>query len=243
MAQRSTRTQPVILIAETRPTVAAGLKVFLADVPGTQPVAIMAGFDHVVDYAEQHEIALIIVGNGMCEATPLSEFRRLRRKNPLWRLVLLADVADRDTIMAGLSAGANGIIPTSVERHELHLAITRILAGSTYVPNTSAALAQQQHMWPSRVAASRSQPSLTPRQFEVLGVLAQGNSNKQIARILAISDSTVSMHLNAAFHALGVHDRTSAALAFRNMGCSDHKAGFDWSGERNQPIFKRHMLA
>ena len=76
----------------------------------------MAGFDHVVDYAEQHEIGLIIVGEGMNWATPLSEFRRLRQRNPSWRLVLLADVADPDTIMAGLSAGASGVIPTSIER-------------------------------------------------------------------------------------------------------------------------------
>lgn len=241
MAQRSIQTPPVILIAETQPMAAAGFKAFLADIPDMQPVAIMAGFDHVVDYAEQHEIALIIVGNGMGGATPLSEFRRLRHKNPLWRLALLVDLADQDTILAGLSAGASGIIPTSIEEHELHSAITRILAGSIHIPNTKALPEQHHLVWPSRVAASSSKPSLTPRQFEVLGVLAQGNSNKQIAHILAISESTVSMHLNAAFHALGVHDRTSAALAYRNMDCPDHEARHDWPRQRSQSRFGRHL--
>ena len=225
MAQCSTRTPLVLLIAETRPTVAAGLRVFLANIPGTQPVAIMTGFDHVVDYAEHHEIGLIVVGQGANWATPLSEFRRLRQKNPMWRLVLLADVSDRDTIMAALSAGASGIIPTSVEEHELHSAITRILAGTIYIPNMKPSVEQQDSAWPSRGAAS--QPLLTRRQIEVLGVLAQGCSNKQIAQILSISDSTVSMHLNAAFQALGVHNRTSAVMAYGNMVRSGHEARYD----------------
>ena len=243
MAQRSTRTPDVLLIAETRPTVAAGLKLFLADIPDSQPVAVMSGYDHVVDYAERHDIKLIIVGQGMNCATPLSEFRRLRQRNPSWRLVMLADLADRDTIKAGLSAGASGIIPTSVEKHELQSAITRILAGNIYFPNTTTLLEQQHRAWPSGVASSQPQPSLTPRQFEVLGVLAQGNSNKQIAQILEISDSTVSMHLNAAFRALHVRDRTSAAMAFRNMNFPDQEARFDCSSNTAPSRSGHHMLS
>jgi DNA-binding NarL/FixJ family response regulator len=241
MAQCPTRSPLVLLIAEARPTVAAGLRVFLADIPGTQPVAIMTGFDQVVDYAENHEIGLIIVGQGTNWATPLSEFRRLRQKNPTWRLVLLADVSDRDTIMAALSAGASGIIPTSVEEHELHSAITRILAGTIYIPNMKPSVEQQDSAWPSRGAASQPQPLLTERQLEVLGVLAQGCSNKQIARILSISESTVSMHLNAAFQALGVHNRTSAAMAYGNMVREDHEARYDRSTKRNQSRSEKHM--
>ena len=227
MARRSTRTTPVILIAETRPTLAAGLKVFLADFPDTQPVAIMAGFDHVVDYAEQHEVALIIVGEGMNSATALSELGRLHRRNPSWRLVLLADVADADTVLASLSAGARGVISTAASESDLHSAISRILGGGISFPDTTACVERQQRQPVS--AASASRPSLTPRQMEVLDVLAQGNSNKQIAQILAISGSTVSMHLNAAFQALGVHDRTSAAMAYRNLGPVDRQPLYDWA--------------
>ena len=84
MAQCPTRSPLVLLIAEARPTVAAGLRVFLADIPGTQPVAIMTGFDHVVDYAERHEVGLIIVGQGTNWSAPLNEFHRLRQRNPKW---------------------------------------------------------------------------------------------------------------------------------------------------------------
>lgn len=242
MAERSSRPRPVLLIAETRPTLALGLKLFLANIPGTEPVAIMTGFDHVVDYAEHHKIGLIIVGAGMHGASPLNELRRLRLKNPSWRLALLPDVADRETIVGGLSAGARGIIPTSVEPDQLYAAVARMLEGKIYIPNSIALLEQRHPMWSSRVAAPPRQPSLTPRQFDVLHALAQGNSNKQIARILAISESTVSMHLNAAFHALGVHDRTSAALAFGKLEWSGHEAIYNSVRERNQSYSGRHTL-
>lgn len=227
MAQCSTRRTPVLLIAETRPTLASGLKVFLSDFPDTQSVAIMAGFDHVVDYAEQHEIALIIVGEGMNSAAPLGELARLHKRNPSWRLVLLTDVADPDTVLAGLSAGASGVIPTSVGEAELHSAITRIRGGGIYFPDTRG-FGDRQHRLSSTTAPT-SRSVLTPRQLQVLGVLAEGNSNKQIAQILDISGSTVSMHLNAAFQALGVHDRTSAAMAYRNMGAAAHESRYDWA--------------
>lgn len=241
MAQSSTRTPPVILIAETRPTVAAGLKVFLSDLPDVQPVAIMTGFDHVVDYAGRHEIGLIIVGQGMDWAAPLSEFRRLREKNPRWRLALLVDVEDHEAAMAGLSEGASGIIPTSIERPELLAAVSRIMAGSPS-PTMTAPLAQQRRAWSSRAAAPRRDPPLTPRQLEVLGILAQGSSNKQIAEVLAISVSTVCMHLNAAFHALGVHNRTSAALAYSNMSGSDYERAYSAKKNEVKRRFEHQML-
>ena len=243
MVQRSTQKTPVLLIAETRPTVAAGFKVFLANLPDAQPVAIMTGLDHVIAYAERHEIGLIIVGEGMNGATPLSEFRRLRQSNPSWRLALLTELTDRETIIAGLSAGASGIIPTSVEEGELLEAVTRMLAGSIYVPNMTALIEQPPALGPSPGSASVTPTPLTPRQFEVLGVLAQGNSNKEIARILAISDSTVSMHLNAAFTALGVHDRTSAASAYRNMVYPDGGTQSHWSSERRHSGFGSRMFS
>lgn len=230
MAQRSTGTPPLILIAETRPALAEGLRLVLADISGTRAVAVMAGLDHVAEYAEAHDVALIIVGQGLNGATPISEFRRLRIRNHSWRMALVADVIAPEAIMTGLTAGASGIIPASIDQHELHSAVTRILAGNIYIPNTAGAAPMQHPLWPSRVATPLARPALTPRQMEVLGVLAQGKSNKQIADILGISNSTVSMHLNAAYLALGVHDRTSAAMAFRRMVFRDREALYDRAG-------------
>lgn len=232
MAPRSTPTPQLLLIAETRPTVAAGLEIFLAGVPDTQPVAVTIGFDHAVDFAQHHQIGLIIVGEGLGGATPLSELRRWRCKNSSWRLVLLVDVADRDTIIAALSEGASGIVPSSLDEQELQSAISGILAGCVYMPSTTATAHQQRPERPTNGAALCARPTLTPRQFEVLGVLSQGYSNKQIAQILSISESTVSMHLNAAFRALDVHDRTSAAMAYRTLARPTDEPRFEWSASR-----------
>ena len=208
--------------------VAAGFKVFLSHLSGTIPVTITAGFDHVVEYARRNETALIIVGQGLDWATPLSELRRLHRGNPEWRLVLLADLADRETIIAGLVAGAVGILSTSVEEEELHSAMTRILAGGIYIPDTPALDEQEYLMWPHRVAASRHQPplirrqserfgviALTPREWDVLHGLARGCSNKVIAYELGISPRTVEIHRGRMMNQLGVRSVSHALrLAF-----------------------------
>ena len=243
MAQHSTATSSRLLIAEARPTVAAGLKFFLGDVPEIQSVTLLAGFDQVVHYAADNEATLILVGQGLNGATPLSELRRLRQQGPSWRLVLLADVAESETIMTGLSAGACGVIPTSTDEHQLRTAITRILSGNVYIPERVASNDQLHPGCSTRGAPSAPQPSLTPRQYEVLGVLAQGKTNKQIAQILAISESTVSMHLNSAYLALGVHDRTSAAAAYRDMARPDLEASLKWSAQRSRTRLERQQLS
>ena len=245
MAQDATATPLSLLISEARPTVAAGLKYFLGDLPEVQSVTLLAGFDQVVHYAAGHDVALILVGQGLNCAPSLSELRRLRQVGPAWRLALLADVADSETIMTGLSAGACGVIPTSIDEQELRAAITRILSGNVYIPERVASNDQLHPGYSTRTAPSPSpsQPSLTPRQYEVLGVLAQGKTNKQIAQILAISESTVSMHLNAAYLALGVHDRTSAAAAYRNMARPDHEMNQRWSAQRSRNRVERQQLS
>lgn len=229
MAPRSSPTPQVLLIADTRPSVAAGLQIFLAGVPDMQSVAVMTGFDDAATHAERHSIGLIVVGEGLNGATPLSELRRLRRRNPSWRLALLVDVADRDTIVAALSEGASGIVPATLDEQDLQSAISGILAGCVFIPSTTTMAHRQRDERPAHAAGPGPQPALTPRQFEVLGVLSQGYSNKQIAQILSISESTVSMHLNAAFRALDVHDRTSAAMAYRNLDRLAGEPCFDWS--------------
>lgn len=237
MTQRSTHRPQVVLIAETRPTIAAGFEVFLSHLPGTKPVPITTGLAQVVTYAEHNDVALIIVGQGLDWASPLSEFRRLRQENSQWRLVLLADVADRETIAAALAAGAVGVLAISVEQDELHAAITHIAGGGIYIPTAYTVPGNPHPVVPSNGSAVAAYGALTPRQIEVLDVLAQGNSNKQIAQILAISESTVSMHLNAVFHALGVHDRTSAAMAYRDMAIGGGGTRDDWStGKYHRPM-------
>jgi DNA-binding NarL/FixJ family response regulator len=93
------------------------------------------------------------------------------------------------------------------------LALQLVLAGNVYVPPLllRQTAGRANHSYDRR--ASDSQTSLTQRQTEVLKCMCEGLSNKEIARALALSDKTVKAHITAIFKALGVVNRTQAALA------------------------------
>ena len=141
--------------------------------------------------------------------------RRLCEAWPSVPILVTGDSCDRDTILDVLSAGSHGFIPKSSSPLELEHALKATAGGQVFVSHLSA----------SRPAAEPAQlgtfhPSdLTARQKEVLNLLATGKSNKQIAWALGISEGTVKVHVNAAFRALGVHNRVNATTAL--LGMSD----------------------
>jgi len=144
---------------------------------------------------------------GMKQANGL---RRLCEAWPSVRILVTADGCDRDTILEVLAAGSHGFIPKSSSARELEHALTATSEGHVFVSPLpfDPKAAEAPHTNGSTVDAR-----LTTRQKEVLDLVAGGKSNKQIASVLGISEGTVKVHVNAAFRALGVHNRVNATTA------------------------------
>jgi len=136
-----------------------------------------------------------------------SGLRRLCEAWPSVRILVTADVYDRDTILEVLSAGSHGFIPKSSSAPELEQALRATAEGHVFVSPLPVDQKLPQSASPH---APTSDARLTARQKEVLELVATGKSNKQIAIALGISEGTVKVHVNAAFRALGVHNRVSA---------------------------------
>lgn len=136
--------------------------------------------------------------------------RRLCETWPSVRILVTAEKFDRDTILEVLSAGSHGFIPRNSSALELEHALKATAEGHVFV---SPMPVHQTTPDPSRTKASVNGARLTVRQKEVLDLVAAGKSNKQIASELGISEGTVKVHVNAAFRALGVHNRVSATTA------------------------------
>ena len=136
---------------------------------------------------------------------------RLCEAWPSLPILVTGDSCDRDTILEALSAGSHGFIPKSSSPQELEQAMKAAAGGQVFVSPLS--------MGNSAQVRKFHEADLTARQREVLNLLAAGNSNKQIARALGISEGTVKVHVNAAFRTLGVHNRVNATTAL--LGLSD----------------------
>lgn len=120
--------------------------------------------------------------------------------------------AHREVVLDTLATGVDGYIPKSMEVSEMVKAFRTVLSGHVFVPEVlSASTVELDAHVKSRVFGV--QHILTSRQIDVLQLLAEGQSNKQIARTLNLAESTIKVHLNAAFHALGVHNRRRALEA------------------------------
>lgn len=134
-----------------------------------------------------------------------------RRSHPGCVIVVVSASEDRREREAVVRAGANAFLSKVCSMEVLQQAIRTILAGGQPDPRWS--FGSQ-----TRSQREAAAPELTPRQLEVLALVCQGLSNKEISLRLGLSVITVKMHVSSVFRALGVLNRTQAALAARRLG-------------------------
>lgn len=158
---------------------------------------------------------------GMAGAGALAS---VREHFPALRMVVVSGSTRRDDILAALAAGAHGYVPKSMRLDEIARALGRVLAGEVYVPPSLANLRAEFSVPPSArsggdalIAPAASPgldeppPSLTSRQAEILELLRQGKSNKEIGRLTKLAAGTVKIHVGMVLRALNVSNRTAAA--------------------------------
>ncbi|MEA2483463.1 MAG: hypothetical protein QOC55_1410, partial [Thermoleophilaceae bacterium] len=132
--------------------------------------------------------------------------RQIRAADSDVNVVVLTAFSDRRRILDAIDAGAVGYLLKDAEPDELVRGLEAAARGeSPLAPQAAQALVAAR-------AEQQSVPELTPREREVLALLADGLPNKLIARRLEISEKTVKAHLTNIFHRIGVTDRTQAAL-------------------------------
>ena len=180
---------------------------------------------------EQHladaSVQLLIIDLSMPGMNGSTTLRDLREKHPRLKVAVLTGKDDRTTILSCLNAGVHGYILKIDALEQLLIAVRTILAGGVYVPAT---LSQVIHAaGVESLIESQVEPNFTPvsalgltaRQQEVLDLLTEGRSTKDIARNLSLGIGTVKVHLSGIYRALGARNRTDAvarAGATRSKG-------------------------
>lgn len=146
-----------------------------------------------------------------------SGIEALKRASPLLRLVVVSASEDPHDVRRALDAGADGYIAKSTSSAAMLEGIRTVLGGGTYL---SPCLKVNGAAQPAKAGedADAVKLSLTPRQRDVLAMLRQGKSNKEIARDLDLAEITVKLHVTAILRALGVENRTQAAILAARIG-------------------------
>ncbi|HET8871237.1 MAG TPA: response regulator transcription factor [Aquabacterium sp.] len=159
---------------------------------------------------EHPDVALVLLDLGLEEHRGLATLDVWRRLAPDVPVVVLSADDRPDVILSAIDAGASGFIPKSAQARVMQEALERVLAGGVYLPDLP-------QSWGRGLADVWG---FSGRQADVLRLLIEGKANKEICRLLDLSESTVKTHLAAIFRKLGVNSRTQAVVAVAQSGWS-----------------------
>lgn len=134
----------------------------------------------------------------------------VRRRFPTVPVVILSALDDADTVARAMKAGASGFVSKSGSSSDLLEAVRAVLSGESYLPPKLRELTHRSESAHGKPLAQRF--GLTGAQVRVLELLTEGRSNRQIAELLGLTEGTVKIHVSAVLRAMGVTNRSEAAL-------------------------------
>jgi len=196
-----------ILIADDHPVVCSGLTNMLSGHAEFEVGASAGSGERALALLQKDQFDLMLLDLRMPGMDGIAVLQRLKEISTPPRVIVLTSFEKEEDIYRAVRAGAHGYLLKDTSEAEMVAAILAVAEGKRYIPRDIAA----------RLANRMLRADLTPRELEVLELLSQGSTNKQIACSLNISDNTVRCHVINIMDKLQVSDRTEAvANALKN---------------------------
>ena len=218
----NTARMPRLLIADDHPLFRAALRGAAIDAVAGLSVLEAESLDGVLAALDANrDIDLVLLDLHMPGNHGLAGLAAIRAQYPEVAVVVVSANDDPRVVRRALDHGAAGYLPKSSGLDELRDAIRSVLACEQWLPSSlRASVARAQSSQHDAELAARL-ASLSPQQFRVLTLVAEGLLNKQIADRLDVQERTVKAHLTAIFERMGVRNRTQAGVVLRELELSD----------------------
>ncbi|MGL5387547.1 MAG: two-component system response regulator NarL [Serratia sp. (in: enterobacteria)] len=207
----TTEEAATILLIDDHPMLRNGVKQLISMDPQLQVIAEASNGEQGVELAEQHDPDLILLDLNMPGMNGLETLDRLRQTALSGRVVVFSVSNHEDDVVNALKRGADGYLLKDMEPEELLKALHQAAAGQMVLsealtPVLAASLRE------NRPATERDIQQLTPRERDILKLIAQGLPNKMIARKLTITESTVKVHVKHLLKKMKLKSRVEAAV-------------------------------
>ena len=194
-----------LVLADDHAVVRAGIKAMLEGLGGIDIVGQGTNGREACALVEQHQPQLLLMDISMPEMNGLEATARIVKDFPNVRVIILSMHTSEEYVWKALQAGATGYLLKDAEPSELDLAIKTVLSGQTYL--TASVSKQVVEAYMQRMGGESTVADvLTPRQREVLQLIAEGKALKEIAQILHVSIKTVESHRTLLMDRLNIHD-------------------------------------
>jgi DNA-binding NarL/FixJ family response regulator len=205
-----------IIIADDHPLFRAALKQAVNQaVPGAVTVEVESIKALQAAVEARPDADLVLLDLNMPGAHGFSGLVFMRGQYPGLPVVVVSGSEELQVMRRSIDYGASGFIPKSAPLPTITRAISDVLRGDVWLPEGVADRIDR--LQGDNTGFSEKLASLTPQQFRVLGMLAEGLLNKQIAYDLEVSEATIKAHITAVFRKLGVRNRTQAVIAIQQM--------------------------
>ena len=202
-----------VLIADDQPVVRDGLAMLLDLLEDVEIVATAADGVAAVERACAERPDIVLMDLRMPRLEGAEATRQILASLPDTRVLVLTTYADDEFLFPALQAGARGYLTKDATAEEIEHAIRAVVAGQTHLdPAIQQRLVTAALERTPQTPASPTEPpdELTPREIEVLTLIAAGLSNREIADALVLSNATVKTHINRIFYKTGARDRAQA---------------------------------
>ena len=213
---------PSLLIADDHPLFRAALRGAAADAVADLTVQEADSLDSVLAALDAEPgIDLVLLDLHMPGNHGLAGLAAIRAQHPGVAVVVVSANDDPRVIRRALDHGAAGYLPKSTGLEDLREAIRAVLGLQQWLPPSLRNAVGGAKSLPGDAELAARLASLSPQQFRVLALVAEGLLNKQIADRLGVQERTVKAHLTAIFERLGVRNRTQASVVLRELELSD----------------------
>jgi len=201
-----------VLICDDQDVVREGLRTILNTVPGIEVVALAEDGARAVELFERHKPDLVLMDLNMPGVNGIQATRQLHDKHPDARVVALTTYDADEWVLDAIRAGAVGYLLKDTPRAGLIKAIEGTVSGQTFVDPSVAGKLFNHISGKTMVQGTTVAADLSPRERDVLKLVARGLSNSDIAERLFLSEGTVRNYVSSILAKLGVTDRTQAAV-------------------------------
>jgi len=197
-----------VLVVDDHPLMRVGISAIIEASADMTAVAQAGSGEEAIVLFEKHQPDITLIDLRLPVMSGVEVIRSIRQRHPRAKFVVLTTYEGDEDIHQALEAGALGYVIKGMPHEALISALRRVHAGGRYLPAPIAKILE----------ARTPDSDLSPREREVLQLVVRGNSNREIALELGISEATVKTHISVILMRMGVSDRTQAAVAALQRG-------------------------
>jgi DNA-binding NarL/FixJ family response regulator len=202
-----------VVVADDQAVVREGIVMLLGLLPGIEVVGAAGDGEEAVALVAELAPDVVLMDLRMPRCDGVEATRLIRSRYPDTQVVVLTTYADDESLFAALKAGARGYLTKDAQGEEIVKAVADVTAGDAGLAPSVQRRLLDRVAGPAHAAGPRTEEppdGLTAREAEVLALVAEGLSNKEIAARLHIGAATVKTHINNLFGKIGVRDRAQA---------------------------------